>query len=447
MIKHITSIVMIVTMFVTCLSCLHAQNVLKIEDTIAFAGETGVTVRILVDNADHLNALSFAARFPDELTYSTPDNASIAADTLMGPGNLNAEWVFQNLIEDGDTQFFYMASVIDFTSPFDNRTLPPGNDQYIFTAFFDVADGLTPGEELLIDIRDDLGDPVIRPVFTIQGQSLVPTLQDGRITIVAPLAVTSVSPSFGSSAGGTALTITGSHFTDDCQVSVGGLPLADVTVVDANTITGTTPPHASGLVGVTITNAYSSSSLPNTFMYIATPVIDSVQPALGSGGEEITINGSHFTTLSDTTVHFGDTPSPQILEVTTTAIRCIMPACSVLNAWTEIRVTTSGGTDTLPEGYYCTPTFRRGDANCDTKIDLADAVVILNHLFVDNSTGNTLPCMDALDLNDDGYLDVSDCVYLLAFTFSSMDAPPAPFPGLGIDPTEDGITCMNPCNN
>lgn len=90
------------------------------------------------------------------------------------------------------------------------------------------------------------------------------------------------------------------------------------------------------------------------------------------------------------------------------------------------------------------PTFRRGDANGDKKLDLSDAVATLNFLF---TGGTTIACQDAGDSNDSGTLDLSDAVYALQFLF--LGGPPVPSPGpdsCGVDPTEDDLSpCGSKC--
>jgi CotH protein/lamin tail-like protein/Big-like domain-containing protein/PA14 domain-containing protein len=83
-------------------------------------------------------------------------------------------------------------------------------------------------------------------------------------------------------------------------------------------------------------------------------------------------------------------------------------------------------------------TFVRGDSNLDGRVDISDAVSILNCQFLGT---NCTTCDDAADTNDDGSVDISDAVYLLSYAFLGGNAPPAPFPSLGVDPTDDGHTC------
>ncbi|MCA8961236.1 MAG: hypothetical protein KDC38_12015, partial [Planctomycetes bacterium] len=82
--------------------------------------------------------------------------------------------------------------------------------------------------------------------------------------------------------------------------------------------------------------------------------------------------------------------------------------------------------------------FTRGDANDDGGFDISDAVYALSYLF---SGGPALACDDSGDVNDDGAIDISDPVYALGTLFTGGPPPPAPYPGCGIDPTMDGLTC------
>ena len=55
-------------------------------------------------------------------------------------------------------------------------------------------------------------------------------------------------------------------------------------------------------------------------------------------------------------------------------------------------------------------------------------------------------CLDTADCNDDGALDISDPVALLAYLFGSLTLP-APGENCGADPTTDTLGCdsYGPC--
>lgn len=84
-------------------------------------------------------------------------------------------------------------------------------------------------------------------------------------------AVTGLSPSAGSVAGGTSVTITGANFTPGATVAFGNEAATSVTVSSSSEITAVSPPEPSGSVEVTVTTSQgtSSSSSASLFAYQA----------------------------------------------------------------------------------------------------------------------------------------------------------------------------------
>ena len=81
--------------------------------------------------------------------------------------------------------------------------------------------------------------------------------------------------------------------------------------------------------------------------------------------------------------------------------------------------------------------FARGDVDGEGGIDLADAIQILNHLFLSGQVS----CLKSADVNDSGALELLDAVNLINFLFQRGNPPPAPFGGCGQDPTPDDLSC------
>lgn len=82
--------------------------------------------------------------------------------------------------------------------------------------------------------------------------------------------------------------------------------------------------------------------------------------------------------------------------------------------------------------------FTRGDVNQSGRIEITDAVLVLEKLF---RGGGTISCDDSADADDDGALTVADPISLLIGLFRGGPPPAAPFPGCGEDPTEDDLSC------
>ena len=94
--------------------------------------------------------------------------------------------------------------------------------------------------------------------------------------------ITSVSPNFGPTTGGTSVTIAGTRYVSGATVTFGGTSATGVTVVSSSTITATTAAHASGAVNVVVTNPNTETgTLAEGFSYLAPPSITSLSPTSG----------------------------------------------------------------------------------------------------------------------------------------------------------------------
>jgi hypothetical protein len=108
--------------------------------------------------------------------------------------------------------------------------------------------------------------------------------------------LTGINPSFGPTVGGTAVTLTGANLDAGCGIAFGGIPAAS-RVVDASTITATSPAHIAGTVGITLTCGSAVSTLAAAFTYIdAAPSLSSVTPSFGggSGRTMVKMTGANF---------------------------------------------------------------------------------------------------------------------------------------------------------
>lgn len=82
--------------------------------------------------------------------------------------------------------------------------------------------------------------------------------------------------------------------------------------------------------------------------------------------------------------------------------------------------------------------FLRGDAAIDGRVDITDAIRVINYAIFQNQM---VPCQKAADGNDDGRVDLADVVYILRYLFDRGGVIPPPFPLRGFDPTFDRLTC------
>lgn len=80
----------------------------------------------------------------------------------------------------------------------------------------------------------------------------------------------SINPTSGSTAGGTAVTVTGAGFKPGIIITLGGVELTDVTVVDSGQVTGTTGANTAGAKAMSARNANGDTGpgIANAFTYV-----------------------------------------------------------------------------------------------------------------------------------------------------------------------------------
>lgn len=169
-------------------------------------------------------------------------------------------------------------------------------------------------------------------------------------------AITAVSPSTGSTAGGTTVTVTGTDLTG-ATVKVGTTSVTPSNVT-ATSLTFVTPAHAAGSAAVTVTTSGgTSASKAYTYVTPPAPAIDSLSPAaaLGTATTQVTITGSNLADASGVTV---DGPSVAFTVLSDTQLRASFPA----HAAGPVTVRVSGasgdsGTLTFTYTAYGVPTI------------------------------------------------------------------------------------------
>lgn len=146
-------------------------------------------------------------------------------------------------------------------------------------------------------------------------------------TVNPPPTVTAVSPSIGSSAGGTPITITGTNFVSGATVTVGGASATNVTWINATTITATTPSGSIGARDVVVTNPTSETGTgAGLFTYATPPTVTAIAPATGptAGGTPVTITGTGF--VNGATVTIGGASATTVAFVSSATLTAVTPA-------------------------------------------------------------------------------------------------------------------------
>ena len=98
----------------------------------------------------------------------------------------------------------------------------------------------------------------------------------------SPPAPTAISPTSGTTSGGTPVTISGTNFASGATVTFGGTAATNVVVVSSTSITAKTPARTAGVVNVVVTNSNGQSgTLTNGYTYTSSGTIAFVQVASG----------------------------------------------------------------------------------------------------------------------------------------------------------------------
>ena len=176
----------------------------------------------------------------------------------------------------------------------------------------------------------------VTPAHAAGAVSLTVTTTGGTsgavtFTYVAPSAPTlnSITPTSGTTAGGTSVTLAGANLTGASVSFSGTLATSVVANPTGTQITAITPAHAAGAVSVTVTTTGGTSSAV-TYTYVtptsSAPTLTSISPASGSsaGGTSVTLTGTNLTGAS---VTFSGTPATSaVVDPTGTQITAITPA-------------------------------------------------------------------------------------------------------------------------
>ena len=224
-----------------------------------------------------------------------------------------------------------------------------------FTGATDVHFGTIPASFLVDDdttitVASPAGSGIVDvTVTTPAGTSAVSNADKFTYNQIVAPTVTGLSPSSGPSAGGTAVTITGTGFSGATQVEFGTTSATNLVVLDDTTIMATSP-AGNGVLNVTVVTPAGTSpaSHANEFTYtaVAAPSITGLSPTSGpaAGGTPVTITGTGFT--GATQVEFGTIAATNLVVVNGSTITVDSPPGTGV---VDVTVTTPGGTSANSE--------------------------------------------------------------------------------------------------
>lgn len=210
--------------------------------------------------------------------------------------------------------------------------------------------------------------------------------------------VSSISPSNGTYAGGTSVTITGTNFTGATGVTLGGSPATSLTVDSDTSITCTTPAHSAGVVSVEVTTSGGTNAANSLYTYLPpAPTVTGIAAASGplTGGVSVTLTGTHFT--GATGVSLGGTAATSVSVSSDTSLTCTTPAHSA--GAVNVAVTTPSGTNAANTLYTYAPAPSVSDLSPASGAAAGGTSVTLTGTNFTGATGVTLGGMAATSVN------------------------------------------------
>ncbi len=218
--------------------------------------------------------------------------------------------------------------------------LPPVGTQYTIVSAASVSGKYTTINGALLGDR--------RYALSYTPTTVVATV------VPLPPTVTGVTPTGGPPAGGTKVTITGTHFVASATVHFGASAGTSVTLVSATKLTAIAPSGSPGSVDVTVTTpggGTSKTSAKDLYAY-GPPSLASFAPSSATTGSKVTILGTGFA--AGVKVVFGTLASPSVAISSGTKIIAVVPNGAVAGAITVTNASAPSGTVTSPTAFTVT---------------------------------------------------------------------------------------------
>ncbi|WP_232679363.1 IPT/TIG domain-containing protein, partial [Nocardioides sp. R-C-SC26] len=162
-----------------------------------------------------------------------------------------------------------------------------------------------------------------------------------------------IAPASGPRTGGTRLLVTGTGFTPDTTVAVGGVPATGIDVAGPTELSAVTPPGAVGTADVVVSTPGGTATRRAGFAYLDDqPTLTAIQPSSGGmgGGTTVTATGTGFTNDAVVLVDGVALASSAVSVIDRRTLRFVTPAHAA--GPVAIRIRTAGGTsDPAPSGF------------------------------------------------------------------------------------------------
>jgi len=314
---------------------------------VAIGGTNAADFTVSVMPASPMAATNGSTTF--QVTFD-PSTSGTRTATVSLANEDSDENPYNFSIQGTGFQLAVTASTANLTSTTTTLTLTgtgfsttPGQNIVAFTPSGTGTVTASTATSLTVTGLSGLTPGALNAVVTSQGFSSGAPVQVA--TVVPPPAptVTGISPSSGSTLGGTSVTITGTNFTGATAVTIGGTAATSVSVVNATTITCITPAGTAGTASVLATTPGGTNAANTFYTYVAPPPSVTLSTAnLLTTATTLTITGANFsTTPGNNTVAFTPAGTGTVTAATATTLTVTSLSGLTVGALSAV-VTTSG---------------------------------------------------------------------------------------------------------
>ncbi|MEC9476232.1 MAG: hypothetical protein VX764_04260 [Planctomycetota bacterium] len=396
---------------------------MEMGDVVVFPGQSGVQVELSLSSDQPVSGIQMGiSADPDRIIFQQID---LTGGVLAG---LPVEFLETDIdIEEGEAT---LLVIIDGAAPFD-QSLPPATAAMVGNLVLDASSWLVPSNVEPINFTDGVGEPPLDNLVLIEGVAVTPDLESGSLSVISQNVLHAQSTSGIAAAGeiNHEISLRG-YNTDDLQGFSSAMSF-DPTVLSCSyaSVDDTITSVAGAEFVEEIINNDEGFVVLGVLMDILPPYAGQVIPATGIEMEFARFYfdvSSELTSSSDTQIRFEqDLGVPPISNVFVIGNQSVPPLTIDL---------------TIP--IQAEGVFLRGDADSNLRLDLADAIINLVYMSNACPTCPIPTCPKALDVNDDGRIDIGDGILLLNFLYLDGPEPPPPYPEAGIDPTPDSLECV-----
>ncbi|MCF8544798.1 MAG: IPT/TIG domain-containing protein [Ilumatobacteraceae bacterium] len=275
---------------------------------------------------------------PMGLTATAGSGSASIAFTQVSPGT-----------RQGVTNYKYSLDGVNYTA------LSPADASSPVT-----IPSLTPGVTYTIYLKavNSVGDSVASSSVNV-------------VPVSGPPTVTSISPTSGTTAGGTSVTITGANFISGATVTIGGSSCTSVVVISSTSITCTTPSGTAGPRDVVVATGVSpNATLTGGFTYVAPPAAPAT-PDLATASDSGSSSTDNITSDNTPTISVGSATDGNTVTVTATKAGSANVTCT----FTAAAETTGCDLGTLVDGVWSV-TAKQTNSGIDSALTSALSITV-----------------------------------------------------------------------